>query len=680
MSAPFQEEEALGKAYDLRLMRRLWRYVSPYGWQVAATIGMVVPMFFLELAPAWIIKNGLDRVVGPAKTAAGEVGAGPGPLAFLFEPHLGMSPLAWLAALYLLAMLTSAALQFGNAVLMSLTGQAAMRDLRRDVFGHIQKLHLGFFDRYPVGRLVTRATNDVENIAEMFSSGIVALVTDVAKMIGFAVVLFLVDARLALVSFLVVPVLAACAIWFRRGIRDAFRKVRVRIARINATLQETVTGMKVVQLFTRESRNQREFDAMNADHRDAWINSIRYDAALFAAVEIAGGISVAVIVGYGAGFATAGTLYVFIDWMRRFFLPLRDLSAKYSVMQSAMASTERIVQLLDTVPAIQDIEAPAPSAPGHPTRTEGPASADGFAVGARGEAKPSEAHQARAASEQPTRVVGLDARPHVRQPRPNPHPRGEVAFENVWFAYNDEDWILKDVSFRVAPGEKVALVGSTGAGKTSIIKVLTRLYEVNRGRILLDGVDLRELPQRELRRRIAMVLQDVFLFSGTVASNIGLERSDVGPEAIEEAGRAVEAHRFIEKLPDGYQTVLRERGSDLSAGQRQLLSFARALAHGGDVLVLDEATSSRRPRDRGAGAARDPRADGRPHLDRDRPPALDDPGRRSHPRAPPWAHRGDGHARRAARQARRLLAALPAPVRAKSRTRRARRELSSLHA
>ncbi len=541
MSAAFQEEEALGKAYDAHLMRRLWRYVSPYGWQVAATIAMVVPMFVLELAPAWIIKNGLDRVVGPASGAAGAVPHAPMRFEFLFEPHLGMSPLAWLAALYLFAMLASAGFQFVNAVLMSLTGQAAMRDLRREVFAHIQKLHLGFFDRYPVGRLVTRATNDVENIAEMFSSGIVALVTDVAKMIGFMVVLFLLSPRLALVSFLVVPILAACAVAFRRGIRDAFRKVRVRIARINATLQETVTGMKVVQLFTREARNQREFEMMNAEHRDAWNNSIRYDAALFAAVEIAGGISVAVIVGYGAGFATAGTLYVFIDWMRRFFMPLRDLSAKYSVMQSAMASTERIFQLFDTDPAIRDQQ--------------------------------SEPEETKAAP-----ILATS--------------RGEVVFDHVWFAYNNEDWILKDVSFRVAPGEKVALVGSTGAGKTSIIKVLTRLYEVNRGAIRLDGVDLRALPQRELRQRIAMVLQDVFLFSGTIASNIALGRGDVAPAQIERAARAVEAHRFIEKLPQRYDTVLRERGSDLSGGQRQLLSFARALAHGGDVLVLDEATSS----------------------------------------------------------------------------------------
>jgi ABC-type multidrug transport system fused ATPase/permease subunit len=534
VSAAFQEEEALGKAYDARLLARLWRYVAPYRLQVAATIALTVPLFVLELAPAWIIKNGLDRVIGQGADAPAGV------LAWLFEPHLGLSPLAWLAGLYLVVMLTGAALQFVNGVLMSLTGQSAMRDLRREVFAHMQRLHLGFFDRHPVGRLVTRATNDVENIAEMFSSGIVALVTDVAKMIGFAVVLFLVEPRLAAVAFVVVPVLAAAAVWFRNGIRDAFRMVRVRIARINATLQETVTGMKVVQLFTREERNLREFDAMNAEHRDAWVDSIRYDAALFAAVEMANGLSTAIIIGYGAllaaeGALTVGTLYVFIDWMRRFFLPLRDLSAKYSVMQSAMASTERIAQLLDTEPAVRD-RAAAPAA---------------------GAAR-----------------------------------KGDVVFENVWFAYNEGDWILKDVSFRVAPGERVALVGSTGAGKTSVIKLLDRLYDVSRGRILLDGVDLRDIPQRELRRRIAMVLQDVFLFSGTVASNIGLERPDVSRAEIERAARAVEAHRFLERLPQGYDTSLRERGTDLSGGQRQLLSFARALAHGGDVLILDEATSS----------------------------------------------------------------------------------------
>lgn len=558
----FQEEE-LGKALDGRLLARLWRYVAPYKGQVALTLLMVVPMFALELAPAWIIKTGLDGVVlegagrggletlgegvrqasgSGASATSGAAGSG-GPLAFLLEPPAAVAPLAWLVGLYLAVVLSSAVLQYLHMVLMAKTGQAAMRDLRGVVFDHVQRLHLGFFDTIPVGRLVTRATSDVEHVAEMFSQGIVALFTDVLKMAGFAVALFLVDAKLALFTFSVVPFLAVAAVVFRLRVREAFRLTRVLLARINATIQENLTGMKVVQLFTREERNQRDFAALNAAHRDGWVQSIRYDSALFSTVEFAGGITVAIVIWQASGLATAGVIYVFINWMRRFFMPLRDLSAKYSVMQSAMASTERIFQLLDREPAILD---PLP--------------------GTQAEA----------------------ARPAARTPA----PRGAVAFENVWFAYADEDWVLRDVSFRVAPGEKVAFVGATGAGKTTIIKLLTRLYEVTRGRILLDGVDLRELPQSELRRRVGLVLQDVFLFSGTIAENIALGRDDIGAAGIERAARAVEAHRFIERLPRGYETEVRERGTNFSAGQRQLLSFARALAHGADVLVLDEATSS----------------------------------------------------------------------------------------
>ncbi|MBY0400658.1 ABC transporter ATP-binding protein/permease, partial [Myxococcota bacterium] len=552
-----QEEEELGRAYDGRLLIRLWPYVRPYRRQVWATLLLFLPIFVLELAPAWIVKAGMDLVL----PAAGKAASGPAGLpadaishafgaevlhalqAWLAAPPPGVPVAIWLAGVYFVISVALGLLSWLHQVIMATTGQHAMFDLRRAVFAHIQKLPMSFFDVMPVGRLVTRATNDVENLAEMFSQGLVALVTDVIKMLGFAIVLFLVSPKLTLYTFAIVPVMAIAAFVFRWKVREAYRAVRVKIARINTQIQETVTGMKVVQLFSREARNLADFDAMNADHRNAWHQSIRYDSLLFSTIEVAIGITMAVIIGVGTGLAEAGIMYVFIDYMQRFFMPLRDLSAKYSVMQSAMASTERIFELLDTEPRVRD---------------------------------------------------HVDAVPAT-----DPAARGSVEFEHVWFRYgegdatsDDGDWILRDVSFRVAPGEKVAFVGATGAGKTTIIKLLTRLYDVDRGCVRIDGVDVRAYPQLELRKRVATVLQDVFLFSGSIARNIALGRSDLDARAVERAARAVEAHAFIERLPAGYETEVRERGSNFSTGQRQILSFARALAHGAGVLVLDEATSA----------------------------------------------------------------------------------------
>ncbi len=550
MSAPgagqqLIEDENLGKAFDGRLLQRLWHWVRPYRRRALMSISLVVPAFTLE-------------VLAPKLLGAGANFWSGAPLPGWLAPPGSIDAIWWLGGLFVLVSLANLGLDYVQAMLLAVTGQSAMRDMRRDVFAHIQKLHMGFFDGYPVGRLVTRATSDIESVSEAFTAGLVLLVTDVLRMVGFAVVLFNTDARLAGWTFLVIPPLAVAAFVFRWRVREAFRRSRVLIARLNATLQESVTGMKVIQLFSREARNQREFEQLNAEHRDSWVDSIRYDSALFTVVELAAGIVFSIVIWKATGYGSAGVVVEFVRYMQRFFMPLRDLSAKYSVMQSAMASLERIFLLLDTQPAVRDAVAPA------------------LAL----------AHSASLGSEDSASLRASLAHSAA------PAARGEVEFRDVWFAYRGEDWVLRGLSFRVAAGERAAFVGATGAGKTTVIKLLARLYEIQRGAILLDGVDIRMIPQRELRRRVGMVLQDVFLFGGTIADNLALGRDDLSRETLQRAAAAVEADRFISRLPRGYETELRERGANLSAGQRQLLSFARALAHGSDVLVLDEATSS----------------------------------------------------------------------------------------
>ena len=455
----------------------------------------------------------------------------------LTQPAFGLSLIVWLALLFGGITILNLALEFGRMLAMAWLGQSGMRDLREALFDHVQKLPMGFFDRYPVGRLVTRLTNDVETISEMFTGGVVALIGDLLLMAFFAGMLFWIDTRLAAISMGVVPFLAVAATIFRWKVREAFREVRVKIARLNTHLQETISGMKEVQLFAREARNLTDFQTTNASHRDSWFRSIRYDALLSSSVELATNLTIALILWYGGsvvlgGGLEIGVLFLFVDWMRRFFRPMQDLSARYSVMQSSMASCERVFELLDVAPEAPD-------------RSAGP----------------------------------------LRE------MRGEVEFDGVSFAYGREP-VLQDLSFHIAPGERVAIVGPTGAGKTTILKLLIRLYEPQQGTIRIDGVDIRDLPRAELRRHLAYVLQDVFLFTGDLKFNIALGREDISEAQVGEAAAVVHADRVVHRLPDGYRQQVLERGLNFSAGERQLLSFARALAHQPQILLLDEATAN----------------------------------------------------------------------------------------
>ena len=525
MTAAFHEEEALGKPYDAALMRRLLGFLRPYLGRTTGAVAMLLALALLELAGPYLTEVAIDRAI-PAR-----------------DVHL----IALLGAAMAAALVAQFALEFGQTVLTAYIGQCVMVDLRDAIFRKLQRLAVAFYDRNPVGRLMTRVTSDVETLNDMFTGGVVALFGDVFTLLVIMAWMLAVDWKLALVSFAVIPFIATAARLFQAAVRRAYRDIRVRLARINAFLQEHVSGMRVVQLFGIEAQSAARFDAVNRKYLDANLASIVAYALFFPAVEILTSVALASILLYGGDRVlghtlTVGVLAAFLQLARRFFRPLQDLSEKYNIVQSAMASSERVFKLLDAAETVRD----------------------------------------------PARPIAL-ARP----------ARGAVAFEDVWFRYpgadgagaTEEQWVLRGVSFTARPGETVAIVGHTGAGKTTIINLLLRYYDVVKGRITVDGVDVRDLAQEELRGLIGLVQQDVFLFTGDVAANIRLG-APLPDGAVEAAARRVGAHRFIERLPAGYGHRLGERGQSVSVGERQLLAFARALAVDPTILVLDEATSS----------------------------------------------------------------------------------------
>ncbi|MGQ9628685.1 MAG: ABC transporter ATP-binding protein [bacterium] len=518
MTASYHEEEVLGKAYDSRLMRRILKYAAPYKGYIAISILLVLILAALRLLGPYLVRVAIDDHI--------KVG--------------NLAGLTSVAIVYLGTLIVSFGVRYLQIYIMEYTGQRIMYDIRMQVFSHLQELSLSFFDKNPVGRLMTRVTTDVEVLNEMTTEGIVAIFGDLFMLVGIVVAMLLIDHRLALVTFTVLPLIFGVTWVFREKVREVYRIIRLKIARINAMLQENITGMREVQLFNREEKNFRKFDEVNREHMEAFLKSIFYYSVFFPAIEIVGAIAMALIVWYGGlqvleGTITLGVVVAFIQYSERFFQPIRDLSEKYNIMQAAMASSERIFKLLDTEVSVKNPD----------------------------------------------------------RPKPLDRVRGDIEFRNVWFAYDSEDYVLRDVSFKVDRGERVAIVGATGAGKTSIISLMARFYDIQKGQILIDGIDIRDVDKRQLRKHMAVVLQDVFIFSGNIIDNIRLGNKEMTLEQVREAARYVNADKFIESLPNGYFEKVSERGSTLSVGQKQLLAFARALAYNPEILlVLDEATSS----------------------------------------------------------------------------------------
>ncbi len=541
-----QEEEVLGKAYDGRLMRRLLTYLRPYTWQVALAMVAIFIKAGADVIGPYLTKIAIDLYLMHSKTAPSWLGG-----RLSRDPITGIGQIA---LLYLSLLVFSFFLEFLQTYFMQWTGQKVMFDLRKQIFRHMQQLHVGFFDKNPVGRLVTRITTDVDALNEMFTSGVVSIFEDVFVLGGILAIMLRMNWRLALITFAVLPVIVYATRMFRDRVRDSYRRIRVAVARINSYLQESVSGMLVLQLFNREKKAYRQFSDINATHMIAFKDAIMAYSVYYPVVELLSAVAIASIIWYGggsvmAGLTTLGVLVAFMQYAQRFFRPIMDLSEKYNILQSAMAAAERVFKLLDSKAEIVS-----------PAITRSP---DG---------------------------------------------PGRLAFEGVWFCYRgastetgsevtgpaerEPDWVLRDVSFSIEPGETVAIVGHTGAGKTTLISLLLRFYDVQRGAITIDGVNVKEMDLGDLRRRFGVVLQDPFLFSGTVEGNIRLGSHWITDAEVENAAEEVNLGDFIRSLPGGFKEEVRERGSTLSTGQKQLISFARALAHNPKILILDEATSS----------------------------------------------------------------------------------------